>query len=137
MGMTPSNPLSRSEQMARIRGKNTGPERSLRSALWSTGLRYRIHPETPVGTPDIVLPGKRVAVFIDGCFWHGCPLHYVRPRSRTDHWIARLRGNVERDRRQTLELEALGWSVLRVWEHDVHEALSEVVERIRQSAKGR
>lgn len=125
--------LSRSEQMARIRGRNTGPERRLRSALWALGLRFRIHAATPAGRPDVVFPRQRLAVFIDGCFWHGCPLHYVRPRSRLDHWVAKLRTNVNRDRQQTLELEGLGWRVVRVWEHEVYEDLQDVVRRVRDA----
>lgn len=131
--MPSRGPLSRSEQMARIRGENTRPERRLRSALWAAGLRFRIHAATPVGKPDIVFPGRQLAVFIDGCFWHGCPLHYVRPRSRLDHWEGRLRTNVDRDRRQTLELESLGWLVMRVWEHEIFEELPKVVERVQRA----
>jgi DNA mismatch endonuclease (patch repair protein) len=123
--------LSRSEQMSRIRGKNTGPERRLRSALWKAGLRYLTHAETPLGRPDVVFPRRRIAVFIDGCFWHGCPQHYVRPRTRTDHWEGKLRENVDRDRQQTMALEALGWSVVRAWEHEVYESLEKVLSRIR------
>lgn len=134
--MAPRRPLSRSEQMSRIRGQNTRPELLLRTALWAARLRYRVHAETPVGKPDLIFPGPRVAVFIDGCFWHGCPFHYVRPRSRIDHWAAKLRVNVERDRRQTLELETLGWRVVRVWEHEIYEAIAEVVERIRKAVVG-
>jgi DNA mismatch endonuclease, patch repair protein len=126
-------PLTRSEQMSRIRPRNTGPERRLRSALWAAGLRYRVHAKTPVGRPDVVFPGRRLAVFVDGCFWHGCPLHYVRPRSHPEHWAAKLRINIDRDRHQTLELERLGWRVVRVWEHAVYEELPDVVERIRET----
>jgi DNA mismatch endonuclease (patch repair protein) len=115
--------------MSRIRGKNTEPEFLLRSAVWKRGLRYRLHASTPVGRPDLVFPGRQVAVFIDGCFWHGCPDHYVRPRSRDEFWGAKLRENVDRDRRQTLALEALGWRVVRVWEHEVFEQLVEVTDR--------
>jgi DNA mismatch endonuclease (patch repair protein) len=122
--------------MARIRGQNTGPERRLRSALWAAGLRFRIHATTPVGRPDVVFPSRRLAIFVDGCFWHGCPLHYVRPRSRTDHWALKLRINVDRDRRQTLELERLDWCVLRIWEHQVYEELPQLVNRIREILKG-
>lgn len=119
--------------MSRIRPRNTKPERQLRSALWAAGLRFRIHAATPVGRPDVVFPGRKLAVFIDGCFWHGCPLHYVRPRSRTEHWETKLRVNVDRDRSQTLELERLGWRVVRVWEHAVYEDLPEVVQQIREA----
>jgi DNA mismatch endonuclease (patch repair protein) len=129
-------PLSRSEQMSRIRARNTRPERRLRSALWLAGLRYRLHAAVPGARPDVVLPSRRVAIFVDGCFWHGCPIHYVRPRSRTDHWAGKLRENVERDRQQTLGLEALGWKVVRIWEHDVDEALAVVVGRVQRAAAG-
>src|SRR5690606_20998669 len=121
-------------QMSRIRPRNTSPERLLREELWHRGCRYRLHARTPCGKPDIVFPRRRVAVFIDGCFWHGCPDHYVRPRTRNAFWAAKLRGNVERDMRQTAELEGLGWRACRLWEHevfqDVPRAASTVVEAL-------
>jgi DNA mismatch endonuclease (patch repair protein) len=123
--------LSRSEQMARIKGKNTTPERRLRSALWAAGLRYRVHSATPVGRPDVAFIQQRLAVFIDGCFWHGCPKHYVRPRSREGFWTQKLKENVDRDRRQTLALEALHWRVVRAWEHEIFEEVDKVVSRVR------
>ncbi|MBZ4408978.1 very short patch repair endonuclease [Myxococcus sp. XM-1-1-1] len=129
-------PLSRSEQMSRIRGRNTSPELLLRSALWRTGLRFRLHARTPHGRPDVVFPKARVAVFIDGCFWHGCPEHYVRPRTRDEFWSSKLRENVERDRRQTLLLEEAGWRVCRFWEHQVFESLQDLVECVRQALQG-
>lgn len=123
--------LTRSEQMSRIRGKDTSPERLLRSALWQAGLRFRLQTRTPSGRPDVVFAKARVAVFIDGCFWHGCPEHYVRPRTRNEFWSAKLRENVERDRRQTIHLETEGWRVCRFWEHQIFEALPEVVDTVR------
>lgn len=125
--------LSRSEQMSRIRGRDTSPERLLRSALWHAGLRFRIQSRTPHGRPDVIFPRAKVAIFIDGCFWHGCPEHYVRPRTRNEFWASKLRGNVERDRRQTLQLESVGWRVCRFWEHQVFENLSEAVEQVRHA----
>lgn len=122
--------LARSQQMACIKGKHTKPEVMLRRALWTRGARYRLHYKTPVCRPDIVFPGPRLAIFVDGCQWHGCPDHYVRPRSRNDFWAEKLRTNVERDLRQTRALEADGWRVLRFWEHAVHEQLDEVAEHI-------
>lgn len=123
--------------MARIRAKDTDPEKRLRSALWSAGLRYRIHAKTPVGKPDVVFSGRRVAIFINGCFWHGCPKHYVRPKTRADFWSRKLRINVERDRRQTRDLEASGWKVLHVWEHEIYEDLEGIVSRARQALAGK
>lgn len=126
----------RSALMSRIRGKDTKAEVVLRKALWATGLRYRLHARSPSGRPDIVFPGARVAVFVDGCFWHGCPQHYVRPRSRDEFWSEKLRQNVERDGRQTSELEGVGWSVVRVWEHEVFTDLTGVVGRVEGAVRG-
>lgn len=123
--------------MARIRGKHTRPELLLRKAVWAAGLRYRLHTSTPAGRPDVVLKQLGVAVFVDGCFWHGCPRHYVRPRSRTAFWNSKLLENFHRDQRQTLVLVKEGWRVYRVWEHEVFEALPAVVSRIVTFARGR
>ncbi|MCY1022098.1 very short patch repair endonuclease [Pyxidicoccus sp. MSG2] len=127
--------LSRSEQMSRIRGRDTSPERLLRSALWRAGLRFRLHARTPHGRPDVVFPKLKVAVFIDGCFWHGCPEHYVRPRTRDEFWSSKLQENVRRDRRQTLLLEEEGWRVCRFWEHQVFESLQVLVEYVRHALR--
>lgn len=122
--------LTRSQQMARIRGRDTSPERLLRSEVWRAGLRYRLHARTPAGRPDLVFPRQRVAVFIDGCFWHGCPEHYVRPRTRDEFWSTKLVENVERDARQTRELEEHGWRVCRLWEHEVWEDPTGATSRV-------
>src|SRR5262249_7565758 len=108
----------------------------LRSSLWGLGLRYRLHWRTPTGRPDIVITARKLAVFVDGCFWHGCPVHYSRPSTQADYWAEKLRRNVERDRRQTLALEALGWTVLRTWEHEVHDDALAVATRISEVASG-
>ena len=126
----------RSATMARIRGRDTKPELILRRALWADGYRYRVNYRTPAGRPDIVFPGRYLAVFVDGCFWHGCPDHYVRPRSRTGFWDRKLQSNVGRDRRQTLQLEESGWRVLRFWEHDVHMDLQSVLGALRAAFSG-
>ena len=120
----------RSKVMSRIRGQDTKPEILLRKALWARGLRYRLHKATPVGRPDIVFPKPKVAVFVDGCFWHGCPAHYVPPRSRGTFWARKLKTNVERDQRQTRELERSGWRVMRVWEHEVESDVEPISLRI-------
>lgn len=123
--------LTRSQVMSRIRGRDTGPERALRSQLWRVGMRYRLGVRVEGTRPDLVFSGIRLAVFIDGCFFHGCPEHYVRPRSRTEFWSAKLAGNVERDRRQTARLRAAGWRVCRLWEHEVMSAPAHAAERVR------
>lgn len=122
--------LSRSAQMRRIKGRDTGPEVLLRRHLWAAGARYRLHLSTPGGRPDGVFPGARLAVFIDGCQWHGCPEHYVRPRSNAEFWADKLATNVSRDRRQTASLHAAGWRVLRFWEHEVYMDVAAVTVRV-------
>lgn len=116
--------------MARIRGRDTTPEIVLRKGLWASGLRYRTNAITPGGRADIAISGQRFAVFIDGCFWHGCPEHYARPRTRNAFWDRKLRDNVDRDRRQTRILLEAGWTVVRLWEHEVREAPGLAVERV-------
>lgn len=132
----PRAPLSRSAQMARIRGRDTSPEIALRRALYTRGLRYRVNYRLPAGRPDVVFPSAHLVVFIDGCQWHGCPEHYVRPRTRTEFWDSKLATNVGRDQRQSRELGVLGWRSLRFWEHEVAENLSGVVERINTVLSG-
>ncbi len=129
--------LTRSENMSRIRGKNTKPEVYLRKAVWARGLRYRLHAKAPAGRPDLVFPKHKVAVFIDGCFWHGCPDHYVRPRSRTEFWSAKLSENTGRDQRQTIKLEDAGWTVLRFWEHQVFEELDTITDTVEAVIRGK
>src|SRR4051794_1153421 len=123
-------PLSRSEQMSRIRSAHTAPERLLRSALWAAGVRYRLHARSLPGRPDLVFAKRRLVVFIDGCFWHGCPEHYTCPKSRTDFWIGKLKRNTQRDQRQTMILENAGWTVIRLWEHEILTGLPAMIARL-------
>jgi DNA mismatch endonuclease (patch repair protein) len=112
---------TRSFNMSRIRATNTKPEMILRKLLWLCGLRgYRIHSKLP-GRPDIVFGRKRLAVFVDGCFWHACP-HCTDgrpPKSNTEYWTEKRRRNRDRDEQRTAELQQNGWVVLRFWEHQV------------------
>jgi len=123
--------MSRSETMARVRSRDTSPELALRRALWSAGLRYRLHRDLP-GTPDLAFVRARLAVFVDGCFWHGCPRHYSAPATRSEFWAKKLRGNVDRDRRVEADLAVMGWKSVRIWEHEVRH-LDEAVDRIRRA----
>jgi len=117
----------RSANMSRIRGTNTKPEILLRKALWRKGLRYRLHSKIEGIRSDIVFKKNRLAIFVDGCFWHGCPLHYVRPRSKSEFWADKLGANTARDQAQTLRLIEDGWTVLRFWEHEIKSGLEQVV----------
>jgi len=108
------------------------PEASLRRELHGRGLRYRKNPSvrTSVGVvrPDLAFPGPKVAVFVDGCFWHSCPTHGNTPGTNRDYWEPKLRRNRERDRRVTDALIADGWVVVRVWEHESLESAATAVE---------
>ena len=111
--------MNRSEIMSRIRSKETGPERKLRKALWAAGIRgYRKNWPKVIGKPDLAWPGRKVAVFVDGCFWHCCPTHFRFPKTRSNWWQEKLSNNIQRDGKTTRELQNLGWVVLRFWEHE-------------------
>jgi DNA mismatch endonuclease, patch repair protein len=109
---------TRSRMMSGIRGKDTKPEHVVRRALFAAGYRFRLHRKDLPGAPDIALPGRKVAVFVHGCFWHmhrNC--RYAKmPATRPKFWAAKLRSNAERDRRSAEALVASGWRVLVVWE---------------------
>ncbi|MDR2566527.1 MAG: very short patch repair endonuclease [Bifidobacteriaceae bacterium] len=112
------------------RSRDTGPEMAVRRLLFARGLRYRVAFKPVKGermTADIVFPGRRVAVFIDGCFWHGCPEHHRLPKTHTDYWQSKIARNTARDTHVAQVLETAGWTVLRFWEH---EDPAEVAERI-------
>ncbi len=124
--------LTKSEQMARVKSRNTKPELSLRKTLWARGRRYRVHAGLP-GSPDIAFQGARLAIFVDGCFWHGCPEHYTAPRANAGFWTAKIERNRARDRRVDRELVADGWSVLRLWEHEIEVSLPLAADRVLEA----
>lgn len=121
----------RSYCMSQIRSKNTKPEIALRKLLWNMGYRYRINYKLK-GNPDIVFPSKRVAVFVDGCFWHKCPEHFVNPKSNSKFWINKINSNVERDKKVNQELQSMGWKVLRYWEHEIKCSEENLVNKLLQ-----
>lgn len=137
---TPRDAATTSRIMAAVRGRDTRPELALRRALHALGCRYRVHPRDVVGRPDLVNRSRRVAVFVDGDFWHGNPAEWQRrgfesmeaqfPEAKRDHWTAKLRRNVERDREVTRALESDGWTVIRVWESEVRANPLAVAERV-------
>jgi DNA mismatch endonuclease (patch repair protein) len=111
-------PLTRSQVMSRIRSRDTNPELVVRRALHAAGLRYRLHVRALPGTPDIVLPARRVVVEVCGCFWHqhpGCP-RALMPATRQEYWGPKLARNRERDRENERRLTSAGWRVLTIWE---------------------
>jgi DNA mismatch endonuclease, patch repair protein len=123
-------PLSRSEMMSRVKGRDTGPELVIRSFLHGLGYRFRVSYKTPGGKVDIAFPKIQVAIQIDGCFWHACPRHGTEPKTNVRFWRTKLRKNRERDERQKTDLRASGWKLIRYWEHQVENAPGKVVDSI-------
>jgi DNA mismatch endonuclease (patch repair protein) len=109
---------TRSYNMSRIKGKNTKPEMLVRKFLYKNGFRYRLNYSKLPGKPDIVLPKYKTVIFINGCFWHGhkgCKF-FVVPKTRTEWWIDKINGTIERDENKNRELEKIGWAVKTLWE---------------------
>lgn len=124
-------PEQRRHCMSRVRDRDTKPELRLRKALWKAGLRYRLRSRLP-GKPDLVFSSRRVAVFMDSCFFHGCPVHGTRPKKNAAFWADKLEGNIRRDRQVNDQLRELGWTILRIWEHELRGSMDEVVARVRR-----
>ena len=115
-------------------------ERRLRTALHAWGLRFRLHQKLLAGsrrTADIVLPASRVVVFVDGCFWHGCPVHGSTPKNNAAWWGAKLDANRARDRDTDARLKELGWKVVRVWEHEHPDRAAERIARLVRACSQR
>lgn len=125
-----------SRRMSVIRGRDTRPELAIRSILHRSGLRFRVNYRAIAGsrrTVDIAFPRRRIAVFVDGCFWHGCPVHFVVPRTRTEYWVSKIDGNRARDVDSTQTLSDEGWTVLRYWEHqDPDAAARDITTRMTE-----
>jgi DNA mismatch endonuclease (patch repair protein) len=116
------------KRMVATRGRDNPRERALRSTLHKRGLRFRLHRRLLTNsrrTVDVVFLRARVAVFLDGCFWHGCPSHGTWPKNNADWWREKIETNIARDRDTDRRLEELGWTVVRVWEHEPIEAAAD------------
>ncbi|MBV9074358.1 MAG: DNA mismatch endonuclease Vsr [Acidobacteria bacterium] len=139
----PQNALTRpkpssqqaSDRLRAARQRDTSPEVLLRSALHRAGVRFQVGvvADKRIKTrPDIVLRSKKIAVFVDGCFWHSCPKHATIPRSNRAWWVDKLRKNRERDRRNRCCLKKLGWRIVSVWEHESVSAATRRILRLMQ-----
>lgn len=119
--MKKNKPMTRSENMARVKGKNTKPEIYLRKLLWHIGFRYRVNYKKLSGSPDVYIPKYRVAIFINGCFWHmhkNCK-HSSIPKSNYDFWKNKLERNVEMDNTNYSKLECIGIKAIVIWECEI------------------
>ena len=140
-GLTYPEPLNEhvSRRMRANRRTDTRPERELRSALHALGLRFRKdHPVRAGGRlvrPDVVFTGQRLAVFLDGCYWHACPEHGTRPSRNRGYWSEKLARNVSRDQAVNAALGAAGWQVIRIWEHEPRQQAAEGVARAVGAAR--
>jgi len=126
----PSAALSR--KMSTLARRDTKPELLLRQALHARGLRYRVQVKVPGNrrrTVDIAFTRARLAVYVDGCYWHGCPAHHVLPKSNSEWWQWKVDLNRKRDADTNAELESAGWAVLRIWEHIAPVEAAALVER--------
>ena len=132
-------PIPKSENISRVmsanKGKNTKPEISLRKALWSNGIQgYRINWKKVAGRPDIAFPGKKLAIFVNGCFWHRCPICNLNsPKSNVEFWENKFSKNIERDTRKNEQLNNAGWTVITVWECEIKNDLDAVVEKVKNN----
>jgi len=132
---TPVNEAA-SELMSKIKSKNTKPEILLRKMLWKKGYRgYRLHWNKVPGKPDIAYPGKKIAIFVNGCYWHRCPkCKPSMPKSNVEFWKNKFEKNVARDLRKKKELEVLGWKVFIIWECEIKSNKTELeIEHIFNS----
>lgn len=124
----------RSKALSGRKSRDTEPELLLRRALHAAGARFRLHRRLAKGcTPDLVLPARRVAVFVDGDFWHGCPVHFPDRRpsgANAGLWLSKFEATTERDRRATRLAQEAGWTVVRVWECEVRADAATVAARI-------
>lgn len=124
----PQNGLSRSRNMAAIKGKNTKPEMIVRRYLHAQGFRYRLHSKGLPGKPDLVLKKHRLAIFVHGCFWHrhkNC-FYTTFPGTRIEFWKEKLSGNVQRDQNNQKQLASLGWRILIIWECGLKHKIDEL-----------
>lgn len=119
--------------MQKLVGRTTAPEQRLRSALHRAGLRFRkeVRVLDGVRTADVVFTRAKLCIFIDGCFWHGCPQHFRVPKSNTAWWDEKIKDNMERDRRQTNLLGGAGWTVMRIWEHEIKGDLEPLIKQVQ------
>jgi DNA mismatch endonuclease (patch repair protein) len=128
------SPEARSKNMSLIKSKNTKPELVLREELCKRHLRYRIQYKIR-GKPDIVFPKKKIAIFVNGCFWHGHGCAYDHePKTNTSFWSSKIRNNKIRDKKNQIELSKIGWKVLVIWECNIEENLNKILQIVQMTA---
>lgn len=121
--------------MSRVKSKDSSIEKILRKELWKKGFRYRKNSSKYFGKPDIILKKYKTVIFIDSCFWHGCPKHLRMPSSNQKYWKAKITKNKERDKDTNLYYEKNNWRTIRLWEHDILENLQKCTRLIENTLR--
>ena len=133
------DPLTRSRIMAAVKGRGgKSTERRLRATLMRLGINgWRINADEVLGKPDFLFAQKKLAIFVDGCFWHGCPKHYRRPNTSQKYWDVKVARNMARDKRNRATLRREGWQVIRFWEHEVVASPTACALKVKASLSAR
>ena len=126
---------TRTRIMQSIRSADTKMEVELRKALYAKGLRFRKNVKGLVGTPDIALKSKKIAIFLDSCFWHVCPIHFRKPSSNNSYWEKKVKMNKDRDARVSNFYQAQHWRILRFWEHELTHSFQNVLNKAYRELK--
>lgn len=125
----------RSDIMSKVRNKDSKIEIALRKALWKEGYRYRKNVTNYFGKPDIVLAKYKTVIFVDSCFWHGCKEHGSMPETRREFWKVKIARNKKRDEEVTRHYKDKGWTVIRIWEHEIKKNFDKKVNKILNKLK--
>jgi DNA mismatch endonuclease (patch repair protein) len=124
----------RSWVMSRIRSKWTKQEKLVHNYLKGKKIKHVMHPKIE-GSPDVILPDKKIAIFLHGCFWHKCPIHYREPKSKRKYWLPKIEKNVIRDKKNIRLIRKHGWRVVRIWEHQINKNPEKLIDRIIKNTK--
>ncbi len=120
---------TRSYNMSQIRGKWTKQEILIHNILKGRKIKHMMHPDIE-GKPDILIKNSKTLIFLDGCFWHKCPRCFRQPETNREFWMNKIENNFKKDKEVTKKLKRKGWTILRLWEHEIRENLSECIKRI-------
>lgn len=121
--------VERSLIMSKVKNKDTKLETSFRKLLWKEGIRYLKNNNKLFGRPDMVIKKKKVVIFIDSCFWHGCDKHLRMPKSNKKYWFKKIKRNKKRDNEVNIYYPQIGWRILRIWEHDLDRDIKDVINK--------
>jgi len=126
---------ARSFLMSKIKSVETKLEKGVRKILSEKGIKYRKNSSKHFGKPDIVIASKKMVIFIDSCFWHGCKTHCRMPGSNHNYWVNKINNNKKRDKLVSSHYKKIGWKIIRIWEHEMKENLLEIINKIKEIEK--